>query len=121
MNRSVRALVVTAVLALIAVLAGCGASAPDPIPAPADRVPPPVSIDIPKISASSSLISLGVDENQVVETPSVHTPEQAGYYAFSPKPGDPGPAVILGHVDGDGKPGIFYHLKTLKRGDEISR
>ena len=30
-----------------------------------------------------------------------------------------GPAIVLGHVDGDKKPGIFYRLKDLTPGDEI--
>ena len=104
--------VLTAAFALL--LAGCGSSAPPPVPRAADAVAPPVAITIPSIDAKSSLIRLGVNEDKTVQVPDVKTPEQAGWFVYSKKPGEIGPAVILGHVDGDGKPGIFYHLDTLK-------
>jgi sortase (surface protein transpeptidase) len=44
---------------------------------------------------------------------------QAAWYKLSPVPGDVGPAIVLGHVDGDKKPGIFYKLKDLAPGDEV--
>ncbi|MBP2327926.1 LPXTG-site transpeptidase (sortase) family protein [Kibdelosporangium banguiense] len=54
-----------------------------------------------------------------MEVPPVSQPMQAGWYKFGPAPGEVGPAVILGHVDGDKKPGIFFRLRELKPGDEI--
>lgn len=109
-------LLVTAVLVLIA---GCGSSPPPPVPRSPDAVAPPVSITIPSINAQSSLIRLGVNPDKTMQVPDVKTPEQAGWFAFSSKPGAPGPAVIAGHVDGNRKPGIFYHLDTLKPGADV--
>ena len=45
----------------------------------------------------------------------------SGWYAGGTRPGDPGSAVILGHVDSkrDG-PAVFYRLRDLRRGDEIT-
>lgn len=34
-------------------------------------------------------------------------------------PGEVGPAIILGHIDGSGKRGVFWDLKTLVPGNEI--
>jgi LPXTG-site transpeptidase (sortase) family protein len=82
-------------------------------------VAPPTGIEIPRIKAKSSLIRVGVNPDRTIQVPDVHRPEQAAWYTFSAKPGDRGPAVILGHVDGDHKPGIFYHLDTLKPGDRV--
>lgn len=107
------------VAAIVFVLAGCGATQATPVPPPADRVPAPTAISLPTIDAQSDLVRLGVNPDKTVQVPDVHTPEQAGWFAFSSKPGDVGPAVILGHVDGDHKPGIFYHLKNLKPGDDV--
>lgn len=44
---------------------------------------------------------------------------QAGWYRFARTPGESGPAVILGHVDGNSQPGIFHRLRELVPGDEI--
>jgi sortase (surface protein transpeptidase) len=45
--------------------------------------------------------------------------EVAGWYAPGPRPGDPGSAVILGHVDSKRGPAVFYRLRELRPGDEI--
>jgi hypothetical protein len=47
------------------------------------------------------------------------TPQQAGWYRYSVRSGEDGPAILLGHVDGSGKPGIFHDLRKLKPGAEV--
>ncbi|MGW5722604.1 class F sortase [Amycolatopsis sp. NPDC003865] len=80
----------------------------------------PVSIDIPKIGAHSSLVPLGVNADNTIQVPPVTTPLQAGWYTYAPTPGEVGPAVVLGHVDGNHQKGIFYRLKELTAGDRVS-
>ena len=43
----------------------------------------------------------------------------AGYYTLGPAPGDDGPAIILGHVNGHGRAGVFARLHELQLGDRI--
>lgn len=80
----------------------------------------PVSIDIPKIGAHSSLVPLGLNPDNTVQVPPVTTPLQAGWYTYAPTPGETGPAVVLGHVDGNHQKGIFFRLKELAAGDRVS-
>jgi sortase (surface protein transpeptidase) len=80
----------------------------------------PLSIDIPKIGAHSSLVSLGLNADNTIQVPSVNTPLQAGWYSYAPTPGEIGPAVVLGHVDGNKQKGIFFRLKELVAGDHVS-
>jgi hypothetical protein len=42
-----------------------------------------------------------------------------GWYAGGTRPGDPGSAVILGHVDSKRGPAVFFRLHELRKGDEI--
>jgi sortase (surface protein transpeptidase) len=110
-------------------LAGC-AAAPAPVVAPPSTagVPPPAglarseptALDIPRIGARSTLVPLGLNPDGTIEVPPVSTPRQAGWYAYGPTPGELGPAVIVGHVDGNKQQGIFYRLKELAPGDEVS-
>lgn len=79
----------------------------------------PTNVRIPKIAAESTLVEAGLDKNKSIEVPPVEQPMQAAWYKYSQVPGDPGPAILLGHVDGNKKPGIFYKLHELKTGDEI--
>jgi sortase (surface protein transpeptidase) len=80
--------------------------------------PVPVRIEIPRIKVASPLDRLGRAADRTVEVPARW--ERAGWYAEGTRPGDPGPAVILGHVDSrsDG-PAVFFRLRELRRGDEI--
>lgn len=79
----------------------------------------PDSVQIPSIGSASSLIPLGLNEDRTVEVPSVYNPMQAGWYRFGPTPGEQGAAVVLGHVDGVDRAGVFYRLRELRPGGEI--
>jgi sortase (surface protein transpeptidase) len=126
-----------AAAAALALLAGCsqaGARRAEP-PATTDKAsgvdaartfrsargytatPVPVRIDIPRIGVSSSLIQLGRAADGTVDVPD--PPQVAGWYAPGTRPGDPGSAVILGHVDSKHAPAVFYRLRELRRGDEV--
>lgn len=81
----------------------------------------PKAIDIPAINAfGKDVVPLTVDANNVLETPDVHTPQVAGWYTGGAVPGDPGTSVIVAHVDGFGKRGLFYDLSKVKIGDTVS-
>jgi sortase (surface protein transpeptidase) len=83
--------------------------------------PAPVRIDIPAIRVTSSLDRLGRAPDRTVQVPTRW--EVAGWYAAGTRPGDPGSAVILGHVDSRRGPAVFYRLRELRRGDlvEVAR
>jgi LPXTG-site transpeptidase (sortase) family protein len=94
-------------------------SSPQSSPPEAPAVAEPVRVDIPAIDAHSTLIPLGLNPDDTVEVPDVKKPQQAGWYRYSVRPGEDGPAILLGHVDGGGKRGIFHDLRKLKPGDEV--
>jgi hypothetical protein len=77
----------------------------------------PVRIEIPRIGVASALVRLGRGPDRTVEVPARW--EVAGWYAPGTRPGDPGSAVILGHVDSKRGPAVFFRLRELRRGDEI--
>ncbi|MBB5955088.1 sortase (surface protein transpeptidase) [Saccharothrix tamanrassetensis] len=126
----------TSALAFVAVLAltGCATAEPSATPpstssssatattgptAPAPSRYEPTEVGIPKIAARSSLVPLGLNPDETIEVPPVEQPMQAGWYTYARAPGEPGPAIILGHVDGDSKPGIFHRLRELAPGDQV--
>ncbi len=78
----------------------------------------PLTLVIPAIGVSTPLVSLGLNPDKTVEVPS--DPTKAGWYRLGPAPGSPGSAVILGHVDSQDGPAVFYRLKNLKAGDQLS-
>jgi LPXTG-site transpeptidase (sortase) family protein len=124
----VAVLAIVMVVAAVLGLAGCG-SAPD-TPSPPQAHPPavtpgltrsvPVSVDVPRIGAHSSLVPLGVNADRTIQVPPVSQPRQAGWYTEGPTPGEVGPSVILGHIDGHHEKGIFWRLHELRAGDKVS-
>ena len=78
---------------------------------------PPVRIGIPAIKVTADITRLGLNRDGTVEVP--EDPDEAGWYRKGPRPGEPGSAVILGHVDSKVGPAVFYRLKNLDRGDQI--
>ena len=117
---------VAALLAVIAVVAGCSSdAAPAPTPsvvgtpgsvAPAGAAAPmarsaPVRVQIPAIGVDSALMQLGLQVDGSLQVPPSGFP--AGWYTGAPTPGELGPAILAGHVDWGGQPGVFYHLRDL--------
>ena len=85
---------------------------------PARPAPPPAAVPvrllIPAIGVNSGLEPLGLLPDDTLEPP--HEWGVAGWYADGIRPGDPGPAVIAGHVDSRNGPAVFFRLRELHAG-----
>jgi len=128
--RARRALFVTALLAVLgAGLCGCtipptrgpaagyGSSAAPATPPVLMSKSKPVHLHIPAIATDAELIDLGLRSDGTMEVPPDGV--QAGWYTGAPTPGELGPAIIAGHVDWRGHPGVFNRLRDLGPDDQI--
>jgi sortase (surface protein transpeptidase) len=125
---------------LLLLLAACGATpSPHPeaaTPTPASTAPaattdpptsaaalahrsaPPARISIPAIGVSAAVVRLGLKPDGTLEVPSDF--DDTGWYTGGPAPGETGPAVVAGHIDSQRGPAVFYRLRELRPGDEIT-
>lgn len=95
-------------------------SSPFTSPAPVPVVSNPTRLIIPAIGVDAGpLVSLGLTATNEHEVPPVEQPEVAGWYEPGPEPGQVGPSIILGHVNGGGRPGVFARLDQLEPGDDV--
>ena len=78
----------------------------------------PVRIRIPAIGVNSVLERLGRLADGSIDLPHRQI-QDAGWYREGPRPGQPGPAVIIGHVDWDHGPAVFFDLDQLRPGDQV--
>jgi sortase (surface protein transpeptidase) len=78
----------------------------------------PVRLAVPSIGVDTGLESLGLMRDGTLEAP--HEWGVAGWYADGVRPGDPGPAVIAGHVDSVNGPAVFYRLRDLRLGARVT-
>jgi sortase (surface protein transpeptidase) len=117
-----RALRFLVAAACVALLAACSSTSTSPVVAPTVLTPhlsksEPVRLQVPVIGVDANLMKLGLDPDGTMSVPPGAFP--AGWYVFSPTPGEIGPSVISGHVDYNG-PGVFQQLHLLKAGDMVT-
>jgi hypothetical protein len=105
----------------VAARPGVAAYPPGPDPAGSFRsvrgwavVADPVRLRIPALGVTTGLQRLGRQRDGSVAVP--NRTDVAGWYTGGPRPGQPGPAVILGHIDSRTGPGVFVHLDELRPG-----
>ncbi len=87
---------------------------PQPTTAP---VASPVSLTIPLIGVKTKLITLGLTTGGALQVPA--SASVAGWYTGSPRPGAIGSAIIVGHIDSQSVPGVFFRLSELRRGNDV--
>jgi hypothetical protein len=79
--------------------------------------PRPVALTVPDIGVSQGLVDLGINADGTLEVPTDY--EAVGWYADGFAPGDPGPAIMVGHVDSTEGPAVFYEVSRLVPGARI--
>ena len=105
------------------------AARPSPVAVPSGRTivpvslstvaqtPKPVWLTIPAIGVKAPIVNLGLNRDGTLQVPSTTT--MVGWYTNSPRPGATGAAVIAGHVDSRTGPGVFFWLRSMRRGQRI--
>lgn len=82
-----------------------------------DGVAEPVRLRIPSVGVDTRLQRLGRSADLSIEVPTEFG--VAGWFGEGPRPGQSGPAVILGHVDSRTGPGVFSELAGLPSGADV--
>jgi sortase (surface protein transpeptidase) len=80
-----------------------------------ERSPEPQRITVPSGGVDSELVPLGKEPDGSLEVPS--DPTTAGWWTGGARPGEQGPAVIVGHVDSYEGPGVFFDIGDLAEGE----
>jgi sortase (surface protein transpeptidase) len=78
----------------------------------------PQRLFIPAIGIDAPVEPVGLEPNGAMATP--HGAINTGWFAPGARPGEPGNAVLAGHVDYRGVgPAVFYRLHRLRPGDAV--
>lgn len=78
----------------------------------------PVHLRIPSIGVDANIQHVGFNSKGEMDVPD--DIETLGWFAFGPRPGEKGSAVIAGHFFGENAvPGVFANLSNVKAGDKI--
>lgn len=95
---------------------------PSSTPTPSPSINPgltPVTLIIPKLGIQAAIEPVGVTATNNMDVPK--KAEDAAWYKYGSRPSEEGNAVISAHYDTPtGKPALFYYLKKLEPGDEVT-
>jgi hypothetical protein len=94
---------------------------------PAPPFSQPTHLSIPSLSLDATILPVGTDRYGAMEAPGAGHPASdpiwgsAFWWKFGAKPGQPGNAVLAGHVDrNDGSRAAFWNLGQIQPGDQIT-
>ena len=76
----------------------------------------PTVVEVPAIDVRAEILKVGLNQDGSMEVPPFGS---AGWYRKGPRPGQPGPAVVVAHVDSYKGPDVFFRLHELRRGDRV--
>ncbi|MGW0944290.1 class F sortase [Streptomyces sp. NPDC002623] len=79
----------------------------------------PQRIDIPELGVQAPVVARGLDAEGAVDPPPFDQAGVVGWYADGAQPGAKGTALLVGHVDTETRPAVFYKLSTLKAGETV--
>jgi len=82
------------------------------------QMPRPVRIVIPSIGLSAPVVPLGLNPDRTLQVPR-HFGD-TGWFRGGPEPGEPGAAVIVGHVGSRSGPAVFYRLREVRVGELVA-
>jgi sortase (surface protein transpeptidase) len=78
----------------------------------------PRRIVIPVIEVDASVVAVGLESDGSMEIPGA---DEGGWYHYGVRPGsEVGSAVIAGHVDFAGEPGVFLRLNEVEAGEVVT-
>jgi sortase (surface protein transpeptidase) len=79
----------------------------------------PQRVDIPGLGVQAPVVARGLDARGALDPPPYDQPGVVGWYAGGAAPGAPGTALLVGHVDTDTRPAVFYKVSAMRPGQTI--
>jgi hypothetical protein len=80
------------------------------------RPAPPTRISIPAARIDAQVVPVSQHHGALTIPPI----GEAGWFDAGPRPGEPGRAVLIGHLDTNEGPGLFARVPTLRPGTRIT-
>ncbi|MFF8290362.1 class F sortase [Streptomyces sp. NPDC016309] len=93
------------------------------VPLPPARPPlapaEPERLEIPSLGITAPVVPRGLDGAGAIDPPPYGTADTVGWYRDGTKPGSDGAALLVGHVDTETEPAVFYGLSSARPGERV--
>ncbi|MEU9853905.1 class F sortase [Streptomyces sp. NPDC047974] len=95
-----------------------GVALPPPRP-PIPGAAEPRRVQLPALGIDAPVVPRGLDATGAVDPPPYELPHTVGWYGPGTTPGAAGPALLVGHVDTETRPAVFYGLSATRPGETV--
>ncbi|GAB2845801.1 class F sortase [Streptomyces deserti] len=79
----------------------------------------PQRLDIPGLGVQAPVVARGLDASGALDPPPFDQAGVVAWYADGVKPGAAGTALMVGHVDTETRPAVFYKISAMRPGQKI--
>ncbi|MEV5435938.1 class F sortase [Streptomyces sp. NPDC052682] len=79
----------------------------------------PQRLDIPGLGVQAPVVARGLNTNGALDPPPFDQAGVVGWYKDGVKPGAAGTALMVGHVDTETRPAVFYKISAMRPGQKI--
>lgn len=83
----------------------------------------PTRVSIASLGVRADVVEVGRAADGSISPPVEDPVQTVGWYGLGPTPGEPGTAILVGHVDTADRPAVFHNLHEITPGKliEVSR
>ncbi|MFE9400306.1 class F sortase [Streptomyces sp. NPDC006530] len=79
----------------------------------------PQRVEIPSIGVTAPVVPRGLDSGGAVDPPPYAQAGTVGWFGGGTRPGEAGAALLVGHVDTESRPAVFYGLSAVRPGQRV--
>ncbi|MFI6933347.1 class F sortase [Streptomyces sp. NPDC050287] len=79
----------------------------------------PQRVDVPELGIQAPVVARGLDGQGAIDPPPFDQAGVVGWYADGASPGAAGTALMVGHVDTETRPAVFYKISAMKPGETV--
>ncbi|MEU5215796.1 class F sortase [Streptomyces sp. NPDC020807] len=90
-----------------------------PAHAPLTRAAEPRRVEIPSLGIAAPVVARGLDADGAIDPPPFEMPQTVGWFGPGTQPGADGAALLVGHVDTETRPAVFYGLSAARPGEKV--
>ncbi|MFC9389053.1 class F sortase [Streptomyces venezuelae] len=102
-------------------IAAVGRPLGEPLPPARDPLDPvePRRVEIPSLGITAPVVARGLDATGAIDPPPYEMPHTVGWFGSGTRPGAAGAALLVGHVDTETRPAVFYGLSAARPGAKV--
>ncbi|MFJ2786938.1 class F sortase [Streptomyces sp. NPDC093249] len=76
-------------------------------------------VEVPSLGIAAPVVARGLDASGAIDPPPFERAHTVGWFGPGTRPGAAGAALLVGHVDTNTRPAVFYGLSAARPGEKV--